>query len=185
MAIVHVTLFSGWIILFLVQTLLVATGNSRVHRRLGVAAAVLATIMVLTAPPLAVGLARRGQPPGDSIAFLFILIVTVVEFAVFAAAGIYYRRRAETHKRLMLLATTSLLPPGVSRWPIAIANPGPVITSALVVFLAATPLHDLWARRRVHPVSLWGGVALVALQPLSFAMAQSAIWHRIGHWLIA
>ena len=42
MAVVHIALFSGWLALFLVQTLLVATGRTRVHRRLGVVAAMVA-----------------------------------------------------------------------------------------------------------------------------------------------
>jgi hypothetical protein len=184
MAVLHASLFSSWIVLFLVQTLLVPTGHSRLHRRIGVAAAVLAGIMVITALPLAVDLARRGQPPGDSLAFLFLILLDVVGFAVFTAAGIYHRRRPETHKRLMLLATTSLLPPGVSRWPIAVGSPGPVVMLALAMFIAVTPLHDLWARRRVHPVSLWGGLALLVSMPLRLAVGQSAMWHRIGNWLI-
>src|SRR5512138_219552 len=46
MAVVHITLFSGWLALFLVQTLLVATGRSRLHRRLGVVAATVAGLML-------------------------------------------------------------------------------------------------------------------------------------------
>ena len=184
LTLLHASLFSSWIILFLTQAVLVAIGRSRVHRRLGVGAAVLASIMVVTAPPLAIDMARRAQPSVGAIAFLLIILFDVVGFAVFAAAGIYYRRRAETHRRLMLLATTSLLPPGISRWPIAVANPGPVVLIALVAFLAAAPLHDWRARRRVHPVSLWGGAALLASVPIRLAIAHSEIWHRIGSWLI-
>ncbi len=183
-AIGHATLFSSWIVLFLVQTLLVSTGHTRVHRRLGVGAAVLAAIMVVSAPLLAVGLARRGQPPGDPLAFLLIVLVDLLAFAVFVGAGIYNRRRSETHRRLMLLATTSLLPPGISRWPIAVGNPGSVIMIALLVFLAAAPIHDLWARRRAHPVSLWGGLALLASVPLRLVVAESAVWHDIARWLV-
>jgi hypothetical protein len=83
--------------------------------------------MLLTAPPLAIDLARRGVASSDPLAFLFIMLMDLPLFAVFVGSGIYFRRRAETHKRFMLLATMSLLPPGISRWPIAIANPGPVI----------------------------------------------------------
>jgi hypothetical protein len=41
-------------------------------------------------------------------------------FAILATAGILYRRRPETHKRLMLVATISLLGAAISRWPFAI-----------------------------------------------------------------
>jgi hypothetical protein len=46
----HGILFSGWVVLFRVQTALVASGQTKVHRRLGVAAAGLAVIMFVTAP---------------------------------------------------------------------------------------------------------------------------------------
>src|SRR6476620_7712404 len=55
--IAHGVLFSSWILLFLVQTALVATHHVRIHRWLGYAGACLATIMVVTGPPMAVSLA--------------------------------------------------------------------------------------------------------------------------------
>jgi uncharacterized membrane protein YozB (DUF420 family) len=184
MAILHITLFAGWLPLFLVQTFLVATGRPRFHRRLGAVAATVAGLMLVTAPPLAIDLARRGVASSDPLAFLFIMLVDLLMFAIFAGSGIYFRRRAETHKRLMLLATMSLLPPGISRWPIAIASPGPVIMGVMVVFLVAAPVRDLWARRRMHAVSLWGGVALLLSVPVRMAIAYSAPWHRVAAWLI-
>jgi hypothetical protein len=184
MAVLHATLFSGWVVLFLIQAGLVSIRHTRVHRRLGIAGVVLAAIMITTAPPLAVGLARRGLPPGDPLAFMLLIFGDLFGFAAFAAAGIYHRRRPETHKRFMLLATMSLLPPGLSRWPIAIGHPGPVIMLALAGVLAAAPLRDLLGRQRMHPVSLWGGVALLVSVPVRIAIAQTALWHHIARWLV-
>jgi hypothetical protein len=184
MAVVHIALFSGWLVLFLVQTLLVATGRTRIHRTLGLATAAVAGLVLATAPPLAIDLARRGVASSDPLAFLFIMLMDLLMFAVFLGSGIYFRRRAETHKRFMALATMSLLPPGISRWPIAIAPPAPVIMSAMVAFLVAAPLRDRWSRRRMQPVSVWGGVALLLSIPIRFAIAYSAPWHRLGEWLI-
>lgn len=44
---VHAVAFAAWIVLFGVQTGLVATHRTRVHRRLGVAGAVLAVVMLI------------------------------------------------------------------------------------------------------------------------------------------
>lgn len=184
MAILHVALFSGWLGLFLVQTLLAATVRVRFHRRLGVVAATVAMLMVVTAPPLAIDLARRGVASSDPRALLLTMLADLVAFAVFVGCGILFRRRVESHRRLMLLATTSLLPPGISRWPIAVANPGPVIMAVMVAFLAAAPARDLWRRRRINAVSLWGGVALLVSVPARLAIAASAPWHRVAAWLI-
>lgn len=184
MAILHAALFSGWLGLFLVQTLLAATGRVRFHRRLGVVAATIAALMVVTAPPLAIDLARRGVASSDPLAFLFTMLADLVAFALFVGCGIHSRRHVESHRRLMLLATTSLLPPGIGRWPIAIANPGPVIMAVMVAFLAAAPVRDLLMRRPMHRVSLWGGIAVLLSVPVRLAIAYSAPWHRVAAWLL-
>lgn len=180
----HGIFFSGWVVLFLVQAALAASGQTKLHRRLGVAAAGLAVIMVVTAPPMAVGLARRRLPPGEPLEFLLVILTDLLLFGIFVAAGLYNRRRSETHKRLMLLATVSMLPPGISRWPIAVKHPAPVIMGVMLLFLAAAPICDLLARRRLNRVSLWGGVAVLVSLPLRFAVAQTTVWHRFASWLI-
>jgi hypothetical protein len=182
--VVHATLFSTFIVLFVVQTLLVATGHTRLHRRLGVAAAALAAILVVITPPVVLGLARRGLPAPDPFLFMCILLVELLGFAVFVGGGIYYRHRPETHKRLMLLGITSMLGPGVSRWPIAAANPGPVVFTVVLVFVAAAPILDVVMGRRINRVSLWGGLALLASGPLRFVVGQSAVWHQLARWMV-
>src|SRR5437867_4419943 len=92
--IAHATLFSAWVLLFAAQTMLVAGGRVALHRRLGVLTACVAAAMVLSGPLLAVALARRGQPAqGDPLAFLFIITIDVVMFAVFVGLAVYFRRR--------------------------------------------------------------------------------------------
>jgi len=180
----HGILFSSWVVLFLVQAVLVASRRTTLHRRLGVAAAGLAAIMVLTAPPMAVALARRALPPGEPLEFLLVILTDVLLFGVFVGAGIYNRRRSETHRRLMVLAMVSLLPPGISRWPIAVTHQAPVIMSVMFVFLAAAPIFDLLARRPLSRVSLLGGAAVLVSLPLRFAVAHTTAWHAFASWLV-
>jgi hypothetical protein len=54
----------------------------------------------------------------------------------------------------------------------------------MFAFLAAAPVHDLLQGQRVHPVSLWGGFALLASVPLRIVFSHTALWHQIGSWLI-
>lgn len=179
----HGTIFTSWFVLFLVQTTLVAAGRTRLHRQLGLAALGLAVLIVVSGPAMAIGAARRGTLPGDPLAFLHVILVDVLAFGIFAAAGLYYRHRPEAHKRLMLLATVSILPPAISRWPLAVKQPA-VIPIVLVLFVGAMLMHDRLSRGRFHAVSLWGGLALVASGPLRFAVSQTESWHRIAMWLI-
>jgi hypothetical protein len=179
----HAVLFASWFVIFLVQTTLVATGRLAVHRRLGYVAAAAAAIMTVTGPWLAVSAARRGTLPGDGLAFMLVMIVDVVGFAIFVGLAIYYRKSSETHKRFMLLGTISMLGPAVSRWPFVTTH-GALVIPVFLGFLLAAPGRDLLAHRRVHPVSLWGGLALFASGPLRFAIAQSAAWHHFARRLI-
>jgi hypothetical protein len=69
-------------------------------------------------PYMAISAARRGALGNDGLAFMLVMIVDVLGSAGFVAAAIRYRRYSETHKRLMLLGTTSMLPPAIFRWPL-------------------------------------------------------------------
>lgn len=182
--IVHAVMFSSWMVLFVVQTTLVATRHVRIHRALGVVGAGLAAIMVVTAPVMAIGLARRGEPAGDPLVFLLVITTDVVLFAVLVSAAIYYRRRAETHRRLMLLALVTLLPPALTRWPWIVRHPAPGIMAMSLLFLVAAPIADVVSRRRPHAISVWGGLAVLMALPLRFAIAQTAVWHQFARWLI-
>ena len=179
----HGALFSSWIGLFFIQTALVASGRTGLHRRLGMASAFLAALMIVTAIPLALSAAGRGSLPGDPLAFLLVVLVDLLCFGTFVAAAIRYRHRAETHKRLMLLAVASLLPPALSRWPIAVRYPA-VIGVVMLLFLAAAPVTDFWKRRRQSSISLWGGLTLLASIPVRFAISRTEPWHQLAGWLI-
>jgi len=181
----HALLFSSWMALFLVQTSLVATHQVRIHRSLGIAGVVIATVMVVSAPPMAVGLARRGEPSGsDPLMFMLVIVVDVLLFATFFGSAISFRRRAETHRRLMLLAMTTLLPPAISRWPWVVRHPAPGVLGILSLFLVAPVVADLLARRRPHPISVFGGLAVVVSVPLRFAVGQTAAWHELARWIV-
>jgi hypothetical protein len=150
---------------------------------LGLAGAGLAVLIVALGLLVALPAARRGSLPGDPLAFLLVMLVDLLLFGVFVSAGIYQRRHSETHKRLMVLAMANLLPPAISRWPIAVGHPY-VVVAVLFVFLAAAPVYDLVARRRLHAVSLWGGLLVLASGPARFAISQTAAWHHVARWLV-
>lgn len=183
LVVLHATLFASWFVIFLMQTTFVATGRVATHRRLGVAAAVVAALLTVDGPLMAIAAARRGHLGPDGLAFMLVMMVDVLGFAVCVAAAIWWRRNPETHKRCMLLGTTSMLPPAISRWPL-LAGHLVGVPIVLLAFLAAAPLRDLLTRRRVHPVSLWGGLALFASGPLRLVIAHSAAWHQVALWLI-
>ena len=184
--IVHGLVFSAWIVLFMTQTALIAGGRRDIHRRLGVPGAVLAAAMVVVGTILAIGNAREGRaPPGvPPLPFLIIPLFDMLVFAPLVAAAVWYRQRSETHKRLMLIATLSLLAAPVARLPVALAAAGPLFYFGVVDLLLLTGvLYDFATRRKVHPVYVWGGLAILASQVIRLALSGTDAWLAVAAWL--
>jgi hypothetical protein len=183
--------FTSWLALFVAQTILVLSGRTAVHRRLGVAGVVLAALMLVVGTATAITVARLGHRgiPGvefpDAEGFLLLNLDSIIVFATLVGAGWYFRRNTQAHKRLMLTATAgSLVGPGVSRLPFASGRP-PVIGVLALVFLLAGPVYDVVTRRRVHQAYLWGGLlAMAAIPPVVAQLSATAAWHSIASWLL-
>jgi hypothetical protein len=88
LVILHGAAFTAWVLLFLVQALLISTGRTALHRRMGLAGVALAVFMVGSAVPLALDAARLGALPGDPLAFLLVILADLLSFALCVAAGI-------------------------------------------------------------------------------------------------
>jgi hypothetical protein len=187
---VHAAVFTAWLVVLVAQTTLVLTGRTAVHRRLGGAAMVVAVLMLVVGTATSITAARLGHRgiPGvefpDADGFLLLNLGALGAFATLTAAGWYFRRDAQTHKRLMLMGTAAgLVGPGASRLPFASGNP-PVIAALVFLFLLAGPVYDLVTRRRVHAAYVWGLVAaLASLPPIVALVSATAAWHRIAAWL--
>jgi len=106
---VHALVFTGWVLLFLVQSGLVRRHALRLHRRLGLFGAGLGTVLpvlgVATALVMRQWHARQG-PVHD--AFLAISFNDMLTFAVAFGLALHWRRRPEFHRRLLLIATCAL-----------------------------------------------------------------------------
>jgi hypothetical protein len=179
---VHGALFTAWVLLFIVQTGLVATRRVSVHRRLGMAGAALAAAMVAAGFSLAVVTAARGSaPPGiDPLAFLAIPVFDMILFASFVIAALLRRRDPEAHKRLMLLAYISIIVAAIARLPgiLPLGPPGFFGLAIVLVLVAAT--YDLVSRRKVHRVYLWGGALFAISVPLRLAISGTAVWRTLA-----
>ena len=178
----HGALFTSWVVLFIVQTVLISARRVSVHRRLGVAGAVLASAMVAVGTITAVATAKRGgAPPGiEPLAFLAIPLFDMVLFASFVATALVLRRRKEAHKRLMLLAYVSIMAAPAARLP-GLLPLGPfVFFGVAFVFVIAGAVYDFVSRGRVHPAYVWGGALFLISVPLRLMISSSAAWHAFA-----
>jgi hypothetical protein len=191
LVLLHGAVFGSWLALFVAQAGLVATRRTAVHRRLGLAAAVLAPAMLGVGAFTSVAAARRGYPfDGDPLGMLVHPLGDLVSFAVLVGAGLWYRRRPDVHKRLLLLATVAVLMNAPlthlhARLPDPL-NANPLFfLLPMVLLLCASAVYDRVTRGRVHPVSLWGAVLLFAWgNARELLIGPSGAWHQFAAWLV-
>ena len=200
---VHAAVFYSWTLLFLVQTWLAANRKLTRHREWGVVGVALATTMVFVGLAAAITSLKQSTADGfgDAVRAFTIIPISGLFFfvALFAWALIKVRQR-ETHKRLMLVATVSLLQAAVGRWfliflaPVPVGggpvSPPPVFVTIMPgllsdLLIVAAMVHDRRTRGRVHPVYWAAGGALVALQVLRVPLSATAAWTQFAHWLAA
>ncbi len=105
-------------------------------------------------------------------------------FAILVGAGFYFRRQPDVHKRLMLLATISILATAIARLPFAFLQAGPPAFFGVTdLFIAACFIYDLITRGRVHRATVLGGLVIVASQPLRLMIAGTDAWIAFATWL--
>ena len=193
---IHAAVYVSWLGLLTVQTVLIGRGSVALHRRLGMfgaGLAVLVVVMGLVATYVVANL-RLGTPKADP-AFISTLLVDVLNFACLVTAGLLLRGDRGAHKRLMLLATMSLLQAGFIRWwgRALLAEFGNGFVGGwLADYLGVTLLvlglgiYDLVTRRRLHPAYVGGALWILSWQFIAKWLYVSPWWkdvslHLLGH----
>jgi FtsH-binding integral membrane protein len=196
----HGLLFSAWMLFFILQTTLVARGRVQRHRELGLLGISLATAMLFVGILASLHSVRLGIALGleaQNRAFSIVPITIVVFFVCAVAAAVVNVSRPEVHKRLMLVATISLLPPAFARLialaagvPFSPGHPPPLAFSLLPSFASDLTLIAaiLWDRRRQGRLArtyLVAGACLVALQIIRVPLGTTTAWYEVTEWLLA
>ena len=184
----HGIVMTSWVVLFVVQVWLVASHRVKVHQRLGVFGAILAAVIVCVGVATGIAAAARGATPGPpALQFLVVPLADMFVFAVLVGTALYFRRRLNIHKRLMLLAGVNLLTPAIARIPLHfIETGGPLVFFGLTdLCLLACVGVDTIRNRRLHPVFIWSLPLVIATQPLRLMLAGTDVWLRIATALVA
>jgi hypothetical protein len=181
---VHATIFSGWLVLFLTQVLLAATGHVAWHVRLGRIGIGYGVLVVIVG--LLTGISRsahRFQLGLGGERLLFVAIADMTVFSIFFGAAIAFRRKPQVHKRLMMVAATMLLVAAASRMTFL-----PLLQMRQAIWVSPILLamaHDVRAQRVIHPVYLIGLVAFFVRAVSPGIIADTDSWSAVAHWLMA
>jgi hypothetical protein len=184
---VHGIVLTTWFVWFLGQSLLIRWGMVAKHRRFGALGAGFGAAVVVGGLIAPLGLASRTAARGidlgadASVLGIGITGMTVtafissvvwgnigmlLSFATFLVSAVILRRRPQAHKRLMLLASISIIVPAlarISRWHGLGGEQGPFIPLVSWGLVLALAVHDLVSRRRLHPSTVLGALLLILI----------------------
>jgi hypothetical protein len=188
---VHAILFTAWMALFVIQVRLVSKQDYRTHMQLGVAGMVVAALIfaVGIAATIASASTHGPRPLGLTPAQFSILPASsILFFGVLVLAAFVLRKRAQLHKRLMVLAMIAILGPPTARL-IRAAGLGQdflFIQMSVTAFFVVCALVADWMRHRsVHAVYAIGGALLILSWPARFWFARTPAWESVGQWMAA
>ena len=179
---IHGAVFGIWMLLFIAQAGLVATGRTRLHRQVGVAGAFFAVLMLVLGPLTGVIAARHGYPHGPVNPLSFLLFAALRDIFVFGSltgAAIALNRDVETHKRLMLMGTLGGLgPAGFVRLA------GPLGYALVIVLMVSGPVYDWVMHKRFYAAYGWGIAVSLLSVPVFALLAQTDAWQSFAKTLI-
>jgi hypothetical protein len=182
---VHGLAYTGWVLLLITQTMLIAGSRKELHKSLGYAGAALAVGMVVLGVIVSLASARRGVQLGqadEARSFLLIPLGAMLSFSIFIGFGVLNRARPDRHRRYMLLSTIAILPAAIGRIP-ALADPGPFLV-CFISLLAVVPIVDRLKGRPMSAISVWGGLALVVWELGRFLASETAAWRAVAERLV-
>jgi len=196
--VVHGVVMTAWYLLFLVQVSLVSVGRTDLHRKVGIAGALLAVAVVASGLYVDFNIIPRRRSLGldlstpealsASAQFALASMMSLVVFGGLVALAVTLRRRVAVHRRLMFWAFVWTLGPAFTN-----TRPlGQVLDPLVAPYLPFVPADFIWlalllaydwkAERRFHPATYLGFAALVSLFIVSdFWLSHSQV---LQNWLI-
>lgn len=185
----HGVVMSAWLVLFFIQVRLMATGRTGLHRRLGILGLLVAVAVVGVGLAAAIASARAGfAPPGiPPLVFTAIPVGDMAAFAGLVGAALWLRQRGAWHKRLMLVATLSMMTPAIARLLIMLGIPPipPLFFGLTDLLIVACAAYDWRRNARFHPAFAAGLAFLVFTQAGRLALGMTQAWADFAGWLIA
>jgi hypothetical protein len=185
---VHAAVFTGWLIFFLLQTVLVRTRNVPVHRRIGWFGMAMGSAMVVLGVSTAITMTRFDliqlhQNQAES--GLLIPLFDMVCFGTTFGLAVRWRRKPEYHRRLMLVATGALTAASFGRFPERLLPPE-YFYSGVDLLIVLGVVRDWIVERHVHKVYLYVlplfivgqiVVSYTVFRPLPY-------WQKIAHTIV-
>ncbi|HKP28926.1 MAG TPA: hypothetical protein VJU15_05970 [Gemmatimonadales bacterium] len=198
----HALAFYGWTLFFVSQASLVSRRRVARHRELGVVGVAIATSLLFIGLAVAISALRASLGGSTEAAvrrFTIVPVSGILLFATLVTVALVNVRRADVHKRLLLVATAAILQASVGRLfvlafapppgpgprmppPVPITIPAGIVVDLLII---AGMIYDKRTRGKVHPAYWLGGAAVLAVQVLVAPLSGTSAWLRVTDWILA
>ena len=185
---VHATVFSSWLVFFVLQATLVRSRKVQWHRRLGWFGVALGTLIPIVGVSTAIVMTRFDTVNlhiPDAESSLVIPLFDMVCFTSTFPLAVFWRKKPELHRRLMLVATCALTAAAFGRFPERIL-PGYLFYGGVDLLILLGVARDLIANRAVHPVYRFVLPPFILGQAIVTYIAYHSVpfWLRIAHALL-
>jgi uncharacterized membrane protein YozB (DUF420 family) len=190
----HAVVFVGWLCLLTAQVLLIRSRRVDLHRELGMAGTALYGAMLVLGITTSVIVDHDFfATPRSDPSFISIQLADMVVFAVLGGLAIALRKSADSHKRLMILATVFIADAGFSRWW------APGLEKLLgngywgdwaqlylsdFILAAIVGVYDLMSRRQLYAAYVFGAVWGLGVEFLGVWLYVSPWWKPVAAVLI-
>lgn len=177
----------SWIILFVMQSFFIHYKNYKTHIQLGFlgVAIALGTVITMILAGFYATDKELAKGSGD-MSYIQITgnITSATIFFTLVTLGLFYRMKPKIHKRFMLLATIFVLWPAWFRFRHYFPEiPRPDIWFGVVLadsFIILSWIFDKKINGKIHPVLLYGGLAIIIENVIEILVFESLFWREIG-----
>lgn len=187
---VHAFAYPGWLVLLTLQVFLIRLKRPALHQLLGLGALALIPVMAVTGVWAEIH-SQRFYGPEDPLtqSFFIIPLFYTAAFVILAGLALLERKDSAAHKRLILLATATIVGAAYTRWWFeaieAVTGDGffGMIANTFTPFwlmAGAAVIYDWATRRQVHRVYLIALPLMAASHLAVSAIYQSDWWRPVS-----
>ncbi len=173
---IHAAIFTSWIIFYVVQSALVRSGNVRIHRSLGWFGVGLGFLIPIVGTMTAVVMRRFDLQYADMRLTAPLLRTALLDLSTFTipfALAIYWRKRPEYHRRLILIASCGLTAAAFVRFPV-VFHPWPWFYVGVDSLVLLGVFRDWIVDQRVHKIYR---IALPMMILVQFVVMKTILLH--------
>lgn len=193
----HGAVLTGWFVLLLAQATLIRRAHRALHQKLGPFLAIYGVLVVIGSLMATFNYVPRELASGVTFnadmadvnplqasglpflefatALVWFNVASVIGFAVLLILAIVFRSHPGHHKRYIVLASLSIIAPGLARISRIVmeTEQGPIIPLGLLSLALAVVVNDVLTRGRLHRATLTAGAILIVLNGVAGLMALS------------